>query len=146
MLTPQQKRLFDFIVAKIDGEGVAPTFTDIQAHLGLKSKSGIHRMLGQLEAKGFIRRVPAKVRAIEVLRRTNAGAELRKLKDQLQFAIAWIEGLPTLSAAQEHDKAAALKALGRDHNVLALTGETPAQASRRIQSEGADYGQRPEVL
>jgi repressor LexA len=76
MLTPQQKRLFDFIVAKIDGEGVAPTFTDIQAHLGLKSKSGIHRILSCLEERGFIRRIPNRRQAIDVVRRHDVTASL----------------------------------------------------------------------
>lgn len=134
MLTHQQKRLLDFIIAKIDAEGVAPTFVEMQAALGISSRGLVHRFVGCLEERGFIRRIPARARAIEVIKRPGDD-DLQKIKDQLRFAIAWIEGLPCLSSAQEQDKAAALKCLGRPHNVLALTGETPAEANRRLLAE-----------
>lgn len=69
MLTHQQKRLYDFIVAKIDAEGVAPTFVEMQAALGISSRGLVHRFVGCLEERGFIRRIPARARAIEVIRR-----------------------------------------------------------------------------
>lgn len=131
MLTPKQKELLDFIVAQIEATGIAPTYADMIVACELKSKSGVRRMLLGLEERGYIRRIPRRRQAIEVIRKPGE-APRDDLKDQLRFAIEWIEGLPTLSAAQAHDKAAALKALGRPHNVLALTGMTAAEAAREI--------------
>lgn len=68
MLTRQQKSLLDFIAARLKDTGVTPSYEEMQAALQLKSKSGIHRLVSGLEERGFIRRLPRKARALEVLR------------------------------------------------------------------------------
>jgi repressor LexA len=53
-----------------DGRGVMPSFLEIAAHFGLKSKSGVHRLLKALEDRGLIRRMGHRARCIEVIRGT----------------------------------------------------------------------------
>mgnify|MGYP002389427769 CR=1 FL=1 len=66
-LTPQQLALKRFIAAKIAADGVAPNFPEMCAHLGLASKSGIHRLLTSLEQRGHIERLRGHARAIRLI-------------------------------------------------------------------------------
>ncbi|NBC31384.1 MAG: transcriptional repressor LexA [Alphaproteobacteria bacterium] len=68
MLTRKQQELLVFIHQKLSETGVSPSFDEMKAALGLKSKSGIHRLISALEERGFIRRLPHRARALEVLR------------------------------------------------------------------------------
>lgn len=69
MLTKKQYDLLVLIDNKLRTEGVSPSFEEMKNFLGLKSKSGIHRLISSLEERHFIRRLPHKARAIEVIRR-----------------------------------------------------------------------------
>lgn len=66
-LTRRQRDLLDFIGAYMATENVAPSFEEMRTGLGLKSKSGIHRLIDSLEERGFVQRLPNRARAIEVL-------------------------------------------------------------------------------
>ncbi len=66
-LTPKQRDLLDFIKAYAAAKETAPSFDEMREALGLKSKSGIHRLVGALEERGFIRRLVNRARAIEIL-------------------------------------------------------------------------------
>ena len=68
MLTKKQKILLIFINKKIRSSGVSPSYEEMKVSLGLKSKSGIHRLITALEERGFIRRLAHKARALEVLK------------------------------------------------------------------------------
>tara|TARA_B100002049_G_scaffold5532_1_gene3919 strand:- start:892 stop:1587 length:696 start_codon:yes stop_codon:yes gene_type:complete len=68
MLTKKQKNLLVFINKKIRSTGVSPSYEEMKNSLNLKSKSGIHRLISALEERGFIRRLPHKARALEVLK------------------------------------------------------------------------------
>lgn len=68
MLTKQQIRLFYIIDESLRKEGVCPSFEEMKEAIGLKSKSGIHRLIKSLEERGFIRQIPNKARALEVVR------------------------------------------------------------------------------
>jgi repressor LexA len=68
MLTQKQKDLLVFINARLQETGVPPSFDEMKDALSLKSKSGIHRLITALEERGFIRRLPHRARALEVLR------------------------------------------------------------------------------
>lgn len=73
MLTTRQRNLLNFIVAEIARTGgVAPSFEEMQAHLGESSKSGVHRLVTPLERRGFISRIPGHARAIHVLKTPDA--------------------------------------------------------------------------
>ncbi|MCR9255013.1 MAG: transcriptional repressor LexA [Alphaproteobacteria bacterium] len=68
MLTKKQKELLTFINERLEADGVSPSFDEMKDALNLKSKSGIHRLISGLEERGFIRRLPHKARALEVIR------------------------------------------------------------------------------
>ena len=68
MLTRKQHQLLTFINERLNATGVAPSFDETKEALGLKSKSGIHRLITGLEERGFIRRLAHRARALEVLR------------------------------------------------------------------------------
>ena len=68
MLTKKQKNLLIFINKKIRNSGISPSYEEMKNSLNLKSKSGIHRLISALEERGFIRRLPHKARALEVLK------------------------------------------------------------------------------
>ena len=68
MLTKKQYELLKFLNIKIQTNGVAPSFEEMKNAIGLKSKSGIHRLITSLEERGFIRRLPHRARAVEILK------------------------------------------------------------------------------
>ena len=68
MLTKKQKNLLLFINKKIRSTGISPSYEEMKQSLNLKSKSGIHRLISALEERGFIRRLPHKARALEVIK------------------------------------------------------------------------------
>ncbi|MGG7566194.1 transcriptional repressor LexA [Rhodovulum sp. DZ06] len=68
MLTKKQRDLLVFIHKRVQRDGVSPSFDEMKDALDLRSKSGIHRLITALEERGFIRRLPHRARAIEVLR------------------------------------------------------------------------------
>lgn len=68
MLTQKQKDLLLLIDKRIKAAGVPPSYDEMKDSLGLASKSGIHRLITALEERGFIRRLPNKARALEVIK------------------------------------------------------------------------------
>ena len=68
MLTKKQKNLLLFINKKLRSTGISPSYEEMKLSLNLKSKSGIHRLISALEERGFIRRLPHKARALEVIK------------------------------------------------------------------------------
>jgi repressor LexA len=79
MLTQKQKELLLFIHERMQQDGVPPSFDEMKDALELKSKSGIHRLITALVERGFIRRLPHRARAIEVIKlpESAGGAETR---------------------------------------------------------------------
>jgi len=76
MLTKKQKNLLIFINEKLKRTGISPSYDEMRISLNLKSKSGIHRLISALEERGFIKRLPHKARALEVIKLPeNAGAQ-----------------------------------------------------------------------
>ncbi|KKW90943.1 MULTISPECIES: transcriptional repressor LexA [Sphingobium] len=68
MLTIKQQELLSFIQTRLEEGGVSPSFEEMKEALDLRSKSGIHRLINALEERGFIRRLPNRARALEVLK------------------------------------------------------------------------------
>ncbi len=75
MLTKKQRELLVFIHNRIQESGVSPSFDEMKDALELKSKSGVHRLVTALEERGFVRRLPNRARALEVLRAPDAVSE-----------------------------------------------------------------------
>ena len=91
MLTQKQKNLLMFINERLQTNGVPPSFDEMKDALELKSKSGIHRLITALEERGFIRRLPHKARALEILKlpesetgNTGSGFQPRIIKGGLK--------------------------------------------------------------
>jgi repressor LexA len=84
MLTSKQKELLLFIHDRMQADGVPPSFDEMKDALDLKSKSGIHRLITALVERGFIRRLPHRARAIEVL----------KLPETSSVAVAAVSASP----------------------------------------------------
>jgi repressor LexA len=68
MLTVKQRELLLFIDSRLNESGVSPSFDEMREALDLKSKSGVHRLISALEERGFIRRLPNRARALEVVK------------------------------------------------------------------------------
>src|ERR1700749_3003501 len=68
MLTRKQHELLMFIHERIKETGVSPSFDEMKEALDLASKSGIHRLITALEERGFLRRLPHRARALEVVK------------------------------------------------------------------------------
>ena len=74
MLTAKQRELLLFINKSLGESGVSPSFDEMREALDLKSKSGVHRLISALEERGFIRRLPNRARALEVVKLPEASA------------------------------------------------------------------------
>ncbi len=68
MLTAKQHELLLFIQRRLEETGISPSFEEMKEALDLKSKSGVHRLISALEERGFIRRLPNRARALEVVK------------------------------------------------------------------------------
>lgn len=90
MLTAKQQELLLFIQRRLEEGGVSPSFDEMKDALDLKSKSGIHRLISALEERGFIRRLPNRARALEVVR----------LPDGIGKAIPAAPAVPTAQPPQ----------------------------------------------
>ena len=74
MLTAKQRELLQFIHNRLNASGVSPSFDEMREALDLKSKSGVHRLISALEERQFIRRLPNRARALEVVRMPETSA------------------------------------------------------------------------
>lgn len=75
MLTAKQHELILFIQQRLEKTGISPSFEEMKDALDLKSKSGVHRLISALEERGFIRRLPNRARALEVLKQPEDAAQ-----------------------------------------------------------------------
>lgn len=107
MLTRKQQELLYFIHERMKETGIPPSFDEMKEALDLASKSGIHRLITALEERGFIRRLPNRARALEILRMPESvmGQQPRR-----GFSPSVIEG--SLGKKQEETKAASVNQSG----------------------------------
>ena len=68
MLTAKQHELIRFIQTRLEATGISPSFEEMKEALDLKSKSCVHRLISALEERGFIRRLPNRARALEIVK------------------------------------------------------------------------------
>ena len=85
MLTSKQKELLLFIHERIKETGVSPSFDEMKEALDLASKSGIHRLITALEERGFLRRLPHRARALEVLKMPDSAATAAPPRGRASF-------------------------------------------------------------
>lgn len=88
MLTAKQHELLLFINQRLDDTGISPSFEEMKEALDLKSKSGVHRLIGALEERGFIRRLANRARALEITKMPEGGNVRGATITQLAPAIA----------------------------------------------------------
>ncbi len=88
MLTRKQYELLTLINRRLMEDGVPPSFEEMKEALGLKSKSGIHRLISGLEERGFIRRLPHRARALEVIKLPNEAAVADEKRKEAASAAA----------------------------------------------------------
>ncbi len=88
MLTSKQHELLRLIHARLEESGVSPSFEEMKDALGLKSKSGVHRLINALEERGFIRRLANRARALEVLKLPEGGGSVRTVTSNLVMGAA----------------------------------------------------------
>src|SRR5262249_11840781 len=92
MLTAKQKELLLYIHERIKETGVSPSFDEMKEALDLASKSGIHRLITALEERGFLRRLPHRARALEVLKLPDSAAPAAPPKGRGAFRPSLVAG------------------------------------------------------
>lgn len=154
MLTRKQHELLMFIHQRLETTGISPSFEEMKEALDLKSKSGIHRLITALEERGFIRRLPHRARALEVLKvpdagdapvrkRTKAGSNVIEPDFSKKRAAAPSDGVidmplvgkiaagTPIEALQNNDRAIGYPAgllSGKDHYALEVEGDSMIDA------------------
>ncbi len=137
MLTQKQKDLLLLIDRKIKAEGVPPSYDEMKDALGLASKSGIHRLITALEERGFIRRLPNKARALEVLQLPQDSkpkiAKLAPAPSNDEYEIPFVgkiaAGNPIAALEDSYNTIAVPpNMIGPDHFALQIEGESMINA------------------
>jgi repressor LexA len=123
VLTQRQHQLLQFIYGYLRDRGVPPSFEEMRAALRLKSKSGIHRLITGLEERGYIRRLPYRARALEVIRLPN-GARVVPGAAAVDIAEANVVPFGRLADHGADDGRASLPLYGR------IAAGTPIEALR----------------
>lgn len=156
MLTRKQKDLLVFIKQRLDEDGVPPSYDEMREALSLASKSGIHRLITALEERGFIRRLPHRARALEVLKMPEGfgesaapastppkrgfepnvieggGAQIDRAAESVEVPVLGkiAAGTPIAAIQHEQDRIAIPPGLMRDgeHYVLEIEGDSMIEA------------------
>ena len=141
MLTRKQAELLRFIHERLKEAGVPPSFDEMKDALDLRSKSGIHRLITALEERGFIRRLPNRARAIEVIKLPDSVAHGMGAGRSRGFTPSVIEGnLGRVRAAVSDDdtgRPVAVPVMGR------IAAGTPIEA---IQSKSSVINMPSDML
>ena len=141
MLTRKQYELLVFIHGRLKESGVPPSFDEMKDALDLRSKSGIHRLIKALEERGFIKRLPNRARAIEVIRLPDSMQASPVTSRSRGFSPSVIEGnLGRVRATQESansNEPVMVPVMGR------IAAGTPIEA---IQTHSHTIGVPPDML
>lgn len=138
MLTQKQHDLLLFIDKRLKAGGVSPSYDEMKDALGLASKSGIHRLITALEERGFIRRLPHRARALEVLQMPSSASSTPKpnalpvpANDEYEvpFVGKIAAGNPIAAIEDAHRMISVPPNLmGPDHFALEIEGESMIEA------------------
>ena len=120
MLTKKQHELLMFIHERIKESGVSPSFDEMKEALDLASKSGIHRLITALEERGFLRRLPHRARALEVVKLPQQATAAAPPKGRAPFKPQLVEAGQAIPAAANDSRE--LPILGR------IAAGTPIEA------------------
>jgi repressor LexA len=133
MLTKKQRELLLFIHQRMSAGDIAPSFEEMKDALGLKSKSGIHRLISALEERGYLERMPHRARALEV----------RKLPEGMKPSANDSSAAAKVSRAIESVRAAAFGAFQTIPLHGKIAAGTPIEA---IRDETTTIDVPPEML
>ncbi|MGE3148125.1 MAG: transcriptional repressor LexA [Pseudorhodoplanes sp.] len=142
MLTRKQFELLRFVHDRLKETGVPPSFDEMKDALDLRSKSGIHRLITALEERGFIRRLPNRARAIEVIKLPDSVAHGMSGRSR-GFTPSVIEGnlgrrpAPSVSVEDDGSRPVAIPVMGR------IAAGTPIEA---IQTRSHTISMPPDML
>jgi repressor LexA len=141
MLTRKQYELLRFIHERLKEAGIPPSFDEMKEALDLRSKSGIHRLITALEERGFIRRLPNRARAIEVIKLPESVSHGIANGRSRGFVPSVIEGnlgrVRAPSADDDNTRPVAVPVMGR------IAAGTPIEA---IQSKGSVINMPADLL
>ena len=117
MLTSKQKELLMFIHERLKETGVPPSFDEMKEALDLKSKSGIHRLITALEERGFVRRLPHRARAMEIVRLPESVPQALGAARARGFSPSVIEGslgrVPQVAEGESLPQTVSVPVMGR---------------------------------
>jgi repressor LexA len=140
MLTLKQKELLMFIHERLKETGVPPSFDEMKVALDLKSKSGIHRLITALEERGFVRRLPHRARAMEIIKLPESMPQGVAARSR-GFSPSVIEGslgrLPQMHEGEVAPQSVAVPVMGR------IAAGVPIEA---IQTRLSTIEVSPEIL
>jgi len=122
MLTRKQHELLMFIHERIKETGVSPSFDEMKEALDLASKSGIHRLITALEERGFLRRLPHRARALEVVKMPQQATASSPPKGRAPFRPQVVEGVRPAEGPAAAAEVRELPILGR------IAAGTPIEA------------------
>ncbi|PSB60053.1 repressor LexA, partial [Chroococcidiopsis cubana CCALA 043] len=144
MLTRKQQELLLFIHERMKESGVPPSFDEMKDALDLASKSGIHRLITALEERGFIRRLPNRARALEVVKLPDSmnpslgGRKARFEPSVIEGSLGKVSSPPSrMSAAEDYARPISIPVMGR------IAAGTPIEA---IQTHSHTIMVPPEML
>jgi repressor LexA len=135
MLTKKQHELLMFIHERIKESGVSPSFDEMKEALDLASKSGIHRLITALEERGFLRRLPHRARALEVVKLPQQATTTAPPRGRAPFKPQLVD--PSLSMPAAANDTRELPILGR------IAAGTPIEA---IQTRSHVINMPPDLL
>jgi len=133
MLTQKQKDLLLLIDRKIKTVGVPPSYDEMKDALGLASKSGIHRLITALEERGFIRRLPNKARALEVIKLPQDHQPVMQAPANDSYEVPFVgkiaAGNPITAIEDSYNMISVPpNMMGPDHFALEIEGESMVEA------------------
>jgi repressor LexA len=143
MLTRKQYELLRFISERLKESGVPPSFDEMKDALDLRSKSGIHRLITALEERGFIRRLPNRARAIEVIKLPELSGGSSNGNGRRGFTPSVIEGTlgrvrsSSIGSDDDNNRPVAVPVMGR------IAAGTPIEA---LQTRSHTISVPPDML
>jgi repressor LexA len=139
MLTKKQHELLMFIHERLKETGVSPSFDEMKEALDLASKSGIHRLITALEERGFLRRLPHRARALEVVRLPEQATSAAPARGRQAFSPRLVENTrPALDAG--------LPAAANDVRDLPILGRIAAGTPIEAIQHERERVQMPEAM
>lgn len=142
MLTAKQHELIRFIQQRLEETGISPSFEEMKEALDLKSKSGVHRLISALEERGFLRRLPNRARALEVIRQPGDTTPARAAAPAGGNVVPMVPPAPRVAEAVAANDVIELPLHGRiaaGAPIEALEGQTTLPVPAALLGPGEHY-------